>query len=130
MGKWFFSGWNALLPKISEILDVSLDILFGLQEEQSEPDYLTELMKKLSGLDEKERSEKIIEICYHLICAYDGTLPAEQIQFPDTLKKETFAQLRADSAISLARLNPDMQFFTFVKLPENGIGSYARGLSG
>ena len=38
---------GTLLPKISQILGVSLDILFGLKDEEPEPDYLQEYMKNM-----------------------------------------------------------------------------------
>ncbi len=115
---------GTLLPKIAEILNISLDVLFGLKDEEPEPDYLQEYIKKLSALEEEERTEQAVELFYRFLCAYDKNLQPHQVQFPDNLKRETYAQLRADSALSLMRLNPDLQFFTFVKIPENGIGSY------
>ncbi|HBN11456.1 MAG TPA: transcriptional regulator, partial [Ruminococcus sp.] len=37
---------------------------------------------------------------------------------------ETYAELKTDSELSLARLNEDLQYFCFIKIPENGINSY------
>ncbi len=115
---------GTLLPKIAEILNISLDVLFGLKDEEPEPDYLHEYIQKLSILEEEERTEQAVELFYRFLCAYDKNIQPHQVQFPDNLKRETYAQLRADSALSLMRLNPDMQFFTFVKIPKQGIGNY------
>jgi len=117
---------GTLLPKIAEILNISLDILFGLKEEEPEPDYLQEYIKKLSELEEKDRTEQAIELFYRFLCAYDKNLHPNQIQFPENPPRVIYAHLRADSALGLMRLNPDMQFFTFVKIPEKGVGSYAK----
>ena len=117
---------GTLLPQIADILHISLDILFGIKEEEPEPDYLKEYIRKISALDEQERTEHVIEALYRLLCAYDKNIPPHQVQFPENLKWETYAQLRADSAIGLMRLNPDMQFFTFAKIPEQGMGTYVK----
>ena len=92
---------GTLLPQIADILHISLDILFGLKEEEPEPDYLKEYIRKISALDELERTEQVIEALYRLLCAYDKNIPPHQVQFPENLKWETYAQLRADSAIGL-----------------------------
>lgn len=117
---------GTLLPKIAEILNISLDVLFGLKDEEPEPDYLHEYIKKLSTLEEKERTEQAVELLYRFLCAYDKNVQPEQVQFPDNPPRVIYAHLRADSALGLMRLNPDMQFFTFVKIPKEGVGSYAK----
>ncbi|MBR1555971.1 MAG: helix-turn-helix transcriptional regulator [Oscillospiraceae bacterium] len=117
---------GTLLPKISQILGVSLDILFGLKDVEPEPDYLQEYMKKLSKLEESERTEQAVELFYRFLCAYDRNIQPHQVRFPENPPRVIYAHLRADSALGLMRLNPDMQFFTFVKIPEKGVGSYAK----
>ncbi|MBR1529268.1 MAG: helix-turn-helix transcriptional regulator [Oscillospiraceae bacterium] len=117
---------GTLLPKIAEILNISLDILFGLKDEEPESDYLQEYIKKLSVLEEKERTEQAVELFYRFLCAYDKNIQPSQVQFPENPPRVIYAHLRADSALGLMRLNPDMQFFTFVKIPEDGVGSYAK----
>ena len=64
-----------------------------------------------------------MRLYYAAISAYnDYTLSAAK--YPDHLELETYAELRTDNECSIARLNDDLKYCCFVKIPENGVDSY------
>lgn len=128
VSKWEKGGYpdSYLLPKIAESLCVSLDVLFGLRQEEPELDFMKMVMEKLSQTPPEKRGSMIMELCYHMLYAYHDNLQTEQICFPQQLSKETFAHLRTDYELAISRLNSDMQYFCFLRIPENGIDNYAQ----
>ena len=116
---------STLLPEIAKALDISLDVLFCIKEEEPEPDHILEIMKQSAELTDAERTRLGFETMYRFICTYDRNLDPEKTAFPTNLKPETFAQLRTDEVLGLMRLDADAQFFTYLKLPEEGIHGYA-----
>ena len=116
---------STLLPEIARILDVSLDVLFGIREEEPEPDHILEIMKQSCTLDDAERSRLAFETFYRFICTYDRNLDPEKTVFPTNFKPDTFAQLRTDDCIGLLRVDQNAQFFTFLNLPPEGVQDYA-----
>lgn len=128
VSKWEKGGYpdSYLLPKIAEALDVSLDVLFGLRQEEPEPDLTKMVMDELSQISPEKRGAVVMELCYHMLYAYHDNLQTEQVCFPHQLNKETFAHLRTDYELAISRLNSDMQYFCFLRIPENGIDSYTQ----
>lgn len=116
---------STLLPEIARILDISLDVLFGICEEEPEPDHILEMMKHACTLSDAERTRLGFETLYRFVCTYDRNLDPEKTDFPVNFKPDTFAQLRTDDAVGLMRLDPDAQFFTLLKLPPEGVRDYA-----
>ena len=113
-----------LLPTLSKVLDVSLDVLFGLKEDDGNIDVHAAAAEKLQKLPPEDKGKFVMEQVYSMICAYNqGTAP-ENIRFPNHLKKETYACLRTDNELAVSRLNPDMQYACFMRIPEKGIDSY------
>ncbi|MGN1403319.1 MAG: helix-turn-helix domain-containing protein [Ruminococcus sp.] len=115
-----------LLPKIAAILDVSLDVLFGLKQDEAKTDLAKDVMEEIHNLPEEERGERFMELGYHMLYGYHDNLRAEHVQFPEQLTKETYAHLRTDQALAIARLNPDMQYLCYFRIPEKGIDSYTK----
>lgn len=114
-----------LLPKLARILDVSLDVLFGLKTDAEEIHFEQAILHEIRKLPERERGKRVMELCYDMLSAYDQNITTESTSFPDPLTVETFAQLRTNYELALARLNPDMQYFCFLRIPEKGIDNYA-----
>lgn len=113
-----------LLPEISRVLDVSLDVLFGLKEDDGEVNLNNEIMDRIRKFPDDEKGRYIMKLCYNMICAYNSNTAPEHASMPDTFTQETFAHLRTDYELAISRLNPDMQYFCFMCIPENGINSY------
>lgn len=112
-----------LLPRISMTLGVSLDVLFGLaDEEPADPAAL--IAETLQELPEAERADYCMNLFYAVVVAYSN-IQSSDLQIPERLLRETYAQLKTDRELALARLNHDMRYFCFLKIPENGLNSYA-----
>ena len=114
---------SELLPKISGILGVSLDVLFGIKQEQAEQDLEQLIIQKIRQTPPKDRADLILKLHYTILSAYnDYTLSAAK--YPENLELETYAELRTDYECSIARLNDDLKYCFFLKTPENGVNSY------
>lgn len=114
---------SELLPKISGILGVSLDVMFGIKNEEPNLDLEQLITEKIRQTPEKERADLIMKLYYAIISAYNDYTPTAA-KYPENLELETYAELRTDIACSIARLNEDLKYFCFVKIPENGVDSY------
>ena len=113
-----------LLPKLSQILDVSLDVLFGLKDEDGKVSLNTAVLGELDKLDESEKGKRAMELFYTMLCAFKSGTSPEHAGLPESFTRETYAQLRTDFELAIARLNPDMQYLCFMRIPEDGINSY------
>lgn len=127
VSKWEKGSYpdSELLPELAKILGVSLDVLFGIQDESKKTDTSTLIMNEIGQLPPQQRANRVMELCYKMIFAYSRNLPEDISSLPQKFSRETFAHLFTDHELAIARLNPDMQYFTFLKIPENGINSYA-----
>lgn len=127
VSKWENGSYpdSELLPAISKCLDVSLDVLFGLKDESGEASAAELILSELEGLPDEDKGRRVMELCYNMICSYNRNISPENACLPKNFQKETFAQIRTDYELSVARLNSDMQYFTFFRIPESGINSYA-----
>ena len=113
-----------MLPKLSQILDVSLDVLFGLKDEDGKVSLNTAVLGELDKLDESEKGKRAMELFYTMLCAFKSGTSPEHAGLPESFTRETYAQLRTDFELAIARLNPDMQYLCFMRIPEDGINSY------
>lgn len=114
---------SEFLPKLSAILGVSIDVLFGVKQEQPEQDLEQMIIQKIRQTPQKERADLIMQLYYTALSAYnDYTLSAAK--YPENLELETYAELRTDYECSIARLNDDLKYCCFLKIPENGVNSY------
>ncbi|MCR5717462.1 MAG: helix-turn-helix domain-containing protein [Oscillospiraceae bacterium] len=112
-----------LLPQIAKVLDVPLDVLFGLQPEE-QPDPAELAAKAIQALPEEERAAYCIRLFYAVLSAFSNI--SSELNMPDKLLRETYAQLKTDHVLALERLNEDMQYFCFLRVPEQGLNSYAQ----
>ncbi|MBQ9899167.1 MAG: helix-turn-helix domain-containing protein [Ruminococcus sp.] len=128
VSKWEKGSYpdSELLPEISRILGVSLDVLFGLRDEDPKADLTHALLDGLRQLPDGEKGKLAMELFYAAICAYNPNTSPESAVLPESFKRETFAHLRTDHELAIARLNPDMQYCCFFRIPEDGINSYVR----
>jgi len=128
VSKWEKGSYpdSELLPRISKILDVSLDVLFGLQDESEEINIAQTIMDDIRKFPENQRGERVMQLCYNIICAYNNNNFSENSCLSKNFRRETYAHLRTDYELALSRLNPYMQYFCFFRVPEAGINSYAK----
>ncbi len=113
-----------LLPQISRVLDVSLDVLFGLQEEERiDPKEL--VVKSIQALPDAERAAYCMDLFYAILGGFSN-IQSQDLDIPEKLLRETYAQLKTDQELALARLNESMQYFCFLRIPEEGLNSYAQ----
>ncbi len=125
VSKWEKGGYpdGELLPEIARVLEVSLDVLFGLcKEEDVDPTAL--LANALQKLPDPEKPDFCMNVFYTLLSAYSN-IQASEFKLPKRLLRETYAELKTDFEFALARLNPDMRYFCFMQIPEQGVDAYA-----
>lgn len=126
VSKWEKGGYpdGELLPEIARALDISLDVLFGLKSEESvSPAAL--LAEQLQGLPDAEKPGFCMDLFYTILSSYSN-IKACELKIPRKLLRETYSELKTDYEYALARLNPDMRYFCFVQIPEEGINAYAK----
>ncbi len=126
VSKWEKGGYpdGELLPEIARILNVSLDVLFGLREEETvQPTAL--LTSAIQEMPDAQRPDFCMNVFYAMLSAYSN-VKSNEFSIPDRLLRETYAQLKTDHELALARLNEDMRYFCFLKLPEEGLDSFAK----
>ncbi len=107
-------------PALSGILGISLDVLFGLAEECEKPDLEEMIVRRLRGMEPEERADEIMRLFYAAMTAFSDA-PGIRIRFPEHLEKESYAELRSDHELAISRLNEDLKYLCFLKIPETGI---------
>lgn len=128
VSKWEKGSYpdSELLPELAMTLGISLDSLFGLRDDDGNVELGVSAAQKIKKLPPEEKGKFIMEQFYSMLSAYNMNTAPENIRFPEAFARETFAHLRTDNELGLARLNPDMQYVCFIRIPENGINSYAK----
>ncbi len=112
-----------LVPLIANVLGVSIDVLFGTAEERVEPDLEQLITDKIHQTPESERADLIMQLCYSMLSAYhDHRL--SKVSYPKELEQESYAEVKTDHDFGIARLNDDLKYFCFMKIPEEGVNSY------
>ncbi|MBE6851140.1 MAG: helix-turn-helix transcriptional regulator [Ruminococcus sp.] len=117
------------LPKISAILGVSIDVLFGLAEDRDAADLEQMITDRIRQTPPNERADVIMQLFYAAASAYNEyklSVP----KYPENLELETYAELKTDYENMIARLNDDLKYFCFLKIPENGVDSYTQATDG
>lgn len=111
------------LPKLAGILGVSIDVLFGLAEDRDVPDLEQMIADRIRQTPQKDRADVVMQLFYAAISAYhDYKLSTPR--YPENLELETYAELKTDHEAVIARLNDDLKYFCFLKIPENGVDFY------
>lgn len=125
VSKWENGGMpdSDLLPKISQVLGVSIDVLFGLAEEREEPDLPRMISWKIHTTPENERADVVMELLYAILGGYTE-YQRSKVHYPENLELETYAELRTDKEMAIARLNDDLKYCFFLKIPEQGLHPY------
>lgn len=111
-------------PKISEALGVSLDVLFGLSVEREIPDIEQLVVDEIKRTEPERRKDTAMHIFYAAMSAYNE-YKMSKIRYPSELELETFAEMKTDHEMALARLNKSLEYFCFMAVPEKGVNSYA-----
>ena len=111
-----------LLPKIADFFGVSIDALFG-RNVGDYSDLKTELTKHISALEQEQKMEEAMELCWIIEKALGGARTIER-----TLKEELdlngnnyfHSQMLFKSGISSFSLVKDMPYFIITPRPESG----------
>lgn len=125
VSKWEKGSYpdSELLPSISGVLGVSIDSLFDVDEGCSEIDIELIINKIIRQTPENERADLIMRIMYSAMGAFTE-YKKSKMHYPENLELETYGEIKTDFEMSLARLNEDLKYFCFVKIPENGLYPY------
>ncbi|MBQ8922389.1 MAG: transcriptional regulator [Oscillospiraceae bacterium] len=113
----------AVLPRLAEALNISLDTLFGLHDPSGQQDPEAVISRIFRSIAPEQRTALFMRMLYTAVCTYDPSWE-EISRLPDRFACETFASLKTDDALLLMRLNPDLRYACFLEVPENGIGAY------
>ncbi len=113
------------LPTIAGVLGVSIDVLFGLAEDRDVPDLEQMIADRIRQTPPKERADMIMQLFYAAAAAYNDYRLSTP-RYPENLELETYAELVTDYESMIARLNDDLKYFCFLKIPENGVDSYTQ----
>lgn len=117
-----------LLPKIAELLGVSVDSLFGEHRSLSTDEAI---IKKLGMMPEEEAFKRAFELCWAIEMGLTGKNTLKDKFTPDildTLKDENgsgiYSKLIFDSGIVSARLSTDGKYIFFMPEPQDGLDRY------
>ncbi len=114
---------SEILPALAGTLGISIDVLFGLQEEREAPDLEQYITDKIRQTPAEERPDVVMRLFYVMATAYYDYKFSKQ-RYPENLELETYAEIKTDYEGAIARLNDDMKYICFFKIPENGVNSY------
>lgn len=125
VSKWENSSYpdGDLLPDLARVLDTSLDMLFGLKTSSDKINIEEMMTDAIHCAKPQKRSDVMVKTFYSGLCAYNDYTDSVS-KYPDKLERETFAELRTDNEIAVARLNDDLRYFAFLEIPEDGVNSY------
>lgn len=131
VSKWEKSNYpdSELLPKLARTLNTSLDVLFGLKSDDNKVDIEQLITDEIHRAKPEERSKIVMRMCYSIIGAFNEFI-VNKMTLPESFDLETYAELRTDKEIAIARLNDDLRYFCFLSIPENGVNSYTGASQG
>lgn len=114
---------SELLPSVAAALGVTIDQLFGYSAIYADPDLELMISDKIRRTDDTERADIVMKLLYSVIGAYTE-YQNSKVRYPENLELETYAELRTDYEMALARLNEDLKYCCFLKIPEDGLYPY------
>lgn len=127
VSKWERGGTPdaELLPRLSQILGVSIDVLFG-REEQS---FVSSITRKLSEMPTDEAYRFAFSICWAIEIGLmqDRSVPDEYMnEFIDRFEMKSdetdyFSKIMKDGGVSTARVSPDFRYFFLMVEPKDSI---------
>ena len=127
VSKWERGGTPdaELLPKLSEVLSVSIDTLFGIGEEN----FSLMIARRINQMPNDEAYRFAVNLCWAI---QNGVMPSSV--FPehffnnfierlsdDNTCSDYFSKIMQDNGMALTRLSSDFQYFFLMKEPKNGI---------
>lgn len=127
VSKWECGGTPdaELLPRLSQVLSVSIDALFG-REEQS---FIASIARKLCRMPNEEACRYAFDICWaievgltHDMSTIDALLGAfidNDVKPEDN--RDYFSKIIYDEGITTARLSPDFRHFFLMLEPQSSI---------
>lgn len=127
VSKWERGGTPdaELLPRLSKVLSVSIDALFGVDEESIS---LT-LARRISQMSDDEAYHFAFNICWAIEngMMHDVVMPehffddfVERLT-NDNNKTDYVSKIMSDNGMATARLSPDFHYFFLMKEPKSGI---------
>ncbi len=127
VSKWERGGTPdaELLPKLSQVLSVSIDTLFGIGEENL---YLM-LARRINQMPNDEAYRFAFNLCWAI---QNGVMPDSvfpEYLFNDFIERFStdnnsshyFSKVMQDNGMALTRLSSDFQYFFLMKEPKSGI---------
>lgn len=127
VSKWEKTSYpdGELLPRLAKTLNTSLDVLFGLKEKDEEIDLEQLITDEIHRTAPENRSELMVKVFYSAVSAYNNHV-VTKMTIPERLDLETYAELKTNHEIALARLNRDLRYCCFLSIPPRGLSSYIR----
>lgn len=114
------------LPLISDILDVSLDTLFGREEES----FPLKLARKLSQMNREDAYQYAATICWAIEIGLLGNVSTiddymnrmiDRHASSDDKKTDYFSKIIHDEGLALHRMSPDLQTFFLMVEPKGSL---------
>ena len=115
-----------ILPRLSEILDVSIDALFGREEKS----LALSFARHISQLPQEDAFLYALNVCWSIIIGLMGDVTTiddfmnmfiEKSVVKDDKKQDYFAKRISDIGMANMRLSPDFYTFFLMKLPKDGL---------
>ena len=113
----------ALLVRLADTLNISLDTLFGRDFSEDKPDLETAVSRAFRSASPKQRPALFMRMMYTAVCTYHPSWESVG-RLPEDFACETFAVLKADTEQVLMRLDSDLRYACFLEVPEEGVGPY------
>lgn len=130
VSKWERGGTPdaEILPKVAEVMGVTTDYLFGLEDKKELEAMITE---ELASLEGEEAFQRAFSMCWAIEMGLTGKNSLKEKFTPDILDglndeygHQIFSRLLTDSGLIGARVSKDGQYFFLMPEPENGFGGY------
>lgn len=112
-----------LLPKLAEVLGVSIDALFGREEKN----LIVTLARQLAQLPQQEAYRRAFDVCWGMELALVGDVSSFDdfmtgmmgySQMTDNRTADYFGKVVHDSGIAHIRMSPDLSYFFLMTEPK------------
>lgn len=130
VSKWEQNGYpdTPLLPAIADSLGVSIDELFGRNQEET-PDIFNQLMQYLSSFPYEERLDRAFDLCWAICETGYGMARYIPLEHPadfgaSHLDKCEYSETVTDYGFLQAKADPSLQYFLLLPEPDNGYDQF------
>lgn len=115
-----------ILPRLSEVLEVSIDALYGREEKS----LALSFARQISQLPQEDAFLYALNVCWSIIIGLMGDVTTiddfmnmfiEKSVVKDDKKQDYFAKRISDTGMANMRLSPDFYTFFLMKLPKDGL---------